>query len=119
MVSALRLLLELARDIRHEFVPFVDDLYLFLVEMLEWKETNLTNLQIGFGGISWIFKFLQRYIGIADLCRYYKTYFARFLGNRHYYVRDFMSEVFAAVFRSKVMLYSMDHIATEFIPKSS
>ena len=103
----IRLLVELCRDIKHLFVPLVDDVLLFLVEMVEWKESSLVNLQIGFGGISWIFQFLQRSLSIDDVKRYYKRYFARFLGNGHYFVRDFMAEVFAAIVRPKVMLHEV------------
>ena len=105
-----RLLLELAKDIRHEFVPFLDDILLFLSELVEWKEGNLQTVSIGFGGISWIFKFLQKYIDIDHLKRYYMTYFARFLGNRRYFVRDFIAEVFAAILRSNVMLCAMNQM---------
>ena len=98
------MLIELAKDIRQEFIVFVDDLLLFLVQMLEWKETNIMNMQIVFSAFSWLFKYLQKYMKIDDIKKYYKTYFVRFIANKNYYIRDFMAEIFASIFRSKILL---------------
>ena len=97
-------MIELAKDIQMEFIGFVDDLMLFLVEMLEWKETNLFNMKTVFSAFSWLFKHLEIYLTIDDVKKYYKTYFVRFMANKNYYVRDFMAEVFGVIFRSKIML---------------
>lgn len=103
--DAVGLLLELAKDIKHEFLPFVDELMLFLSQMLEWHDANLRNMQTVFSAFSWLFKYLQKYMEMRDLQKYYKTYFMRFLANNKYYTRDFMAQIFATIFRSKVMLH--------------
>ena len=101
--DGMNLLVELAKDIKKEFYPMLGELMAFLVEMLEWRETQLANLETVFTAFSWLFKFLQKYITINDFIRFFNNYFFKILSNRHYYIRDYMAEILGYMVRVSIL----------------
>lgn len=92
------LLVQLARDLQSDFYRHFHDFFDVLVQLLNRYTQNVEVLECTFTCLSYLFKFLWRYL-VKDIEQVY-GYFSSLLGSNYKeYVRNFAAESFAFLMR--------------------
>ncbi|XP_060070430.1 small subunit processome component 20 homolog [Ylistrum balloti] len=94
----LDLLVQLARDLQHDFYKHFPDFFTLLVELLNRNTQDTDLMEKLFSALSYIFKFLWRYL-LKDMEVVY-GYFSNLLSeDNKQYIRQFAAESFAFLMR--------------------
>ncbi|XP_021355382.1 small subunit processome component 20 homolog [Mizuhopecten yessoensis] len=94
----LDLLVQLARDFQHDFYKHFPDFFTLLVELLNRNTQDTDLMEKLFSALSYIFKFLWRYL-LKDMETVYGFYSSLLSEENKQYIRQFAAESFAFLMR--------------------
>ncbi|RNA19607.1 small subunit processome component 20 -like protein [Brachionus plicatilis] len=87
---------QLARDLQSDYYFYFPDIFKSIIKLLDTQNTEI--LEWAFQTLSYLFKFLWRYM-LKDLHTVYALYSPLFEESRKFYIRNFAAESFAFLMR--------------------
>lgn len=93
------LTVQLSRDLQNDFYEYFPTIFESIIKLLDTQNTDI--LEWSFQTLSYLFKFLWRYM-LKDLNNVYNLYSPLLNENRKEYIRNFAAESFAFLMRKVI-----------------